>query len=61
MSNNGSSRLRSSRLICLLGLITFALVWLMPLVPYSEAHLLFKAVSGCSAVAAGLICFDKRQ
>lgn len=55
MSNNGSSRL-----ICLLGLITFALVWLMPLVPYSEAHLLFKGVVGCSAIAACLICFDMR-
>lgn len=55
MSNNGASHL-----ICLLGLITFALVWLMPQVPYGEAHLLFKVVSGCSAVAAGLICFGMR-
>lgn len=49
------------RLVCLLGMITFALVWLMPQVNYEEAQQLFKVVSGCSAVAAGLICFDKRQ
>lgn len=52
---------RSSRLICLLGLLTFALVWLMPQVPYGEAQQLFKGVISCSAVATGLICFDKRQ
>lgn len=53
MSNNGSSRL-----ICLLGLITFALVWLMPQVNYEEAQQLFKGVVGCSAIAACLIQFS---
>ena len=42
------------RLTCLLGLITFALVWLMPQVSYATAQHLFKGVIGCS-VAAGLI------
>ncbi len=38
----------------LLGLITFAMVWLMPQLPYATAQHLFKGVIGCS-VAAGLI------
>lgn len=36
------------RLTCLLGLITFALVWLMPQVSYATAQHLFKGVIGCS-------------
>lgn len=39
------------RLTCLLGLITFALVWLMPQAPYAAAQHLFKGVIGCSAIA----------
>ncbi|HBO7934650.1 TPA: hypothetical protein L5C15_005788 [Pseudomonas aeruginosa] len=49
------------RLICLLGLITFSLVWLMPQVNYEEAQQLFKGVVGCSAVAAYLIKFNQKS
>lgn len=49
------SKSTSRRLVCLLGLITFSLVWLMPQVNYEEAQHLFIGVICCSVIAAYLI------
>lgn len=49
------------RLVCLLGMITFSLVWLMPQVNYEEAQQLFKGVVGCSTIAACLIQFNQKD
>lgn len=55
------SKSTSRRLVCLLGLMTFALVWLMPQVNYEEAQQLFKGVVGCSTIAAYLIKFNQKS
>lgn len=55
------SKSTSRRLVCLLGLITFALVWLMPQVPYESAQQLFIGVICCSVVAAYLIKFNQKS
>lgn len=49
------SKNTSRRLICLLGLITLAMVWLMPQVSYESAKHLFIGVICCSAIATYLI------
>lgn len=55
------SKSTSRRLVCLLGLITFSLVWLMPQVNYEEAQHLFIGVICCSVIAAYLIKFNKKS